>query len=187
MARALFGIDAVEYVNTFFYTHAGDAAYLGELKSRADDAGVRSLLIMCDALGSTGDADPEARARAVDNHRPWMDAAACLGCHAVRVNAAGQGSQEEVSERVAESLNRLGDLGAARGLDVLVENHGGLSSNGGWLAATETTIDYPRMLGIVLDAGYRGHVGIEYEGTRLSEAEGIRATKDLLERSLAEA
>jgi L-ribulose-5-phosphate 3-epimerase len=244
MARDLFGIDAVEYVNTFFYAHASDASYLGELKTRADDAGVRSLLIMCDALGSTGDADPEARARAVDNHQPWMDAAAYLGCHAIRVNAAGEGAREEVSQRVAESLNRLGDLGAARGLDVLVENHGGLSSDGGWLAATiartdhprvgtlpdfgnfrisgtgpdaviydryqgvaelmpfaravsaksydfdadgsETTIDYTRMLRIVLDAGYRGHIGIEYEGRRLPEAEGIRATRDLLERVLAE-
>lgn len=244
MARDLFGIDAVEYVNTFFFAHAGDAAYLGELKARADDAGVRSLLIMCDALGSTGDADATRRSRAVDNHRPWMDAATYLGCHAIRVNAGGQGSREEVSRRVAESLNRLGDLGAARGIDVLVENHGGFSSDGGWLAATlaradhprvgtlpdfgnfrisgngpdavvydryqgvrelmplaravsaksydfdaagrETTIDYARMLGIVLDAGYRGHIGIEYEGTRLSEADGIRATRDLLRRTLAD-
>jgi hypothetical protein len=38
------------------------------------------------------------------------------------------------------------------------------------------------MMQIVLDAGYRGYVGIEYEGTRLSEPDGIRATKNLLVR-----
>ncbi|MHC4775509.1 MAG: sugar phosphate isomerase/epimerase, partial [Planctomycetota bacterium] len=42
------GLDAVEYVNSFFKDKAGDKAYLGELKRLADDAGVRSLLIMVD-------------------------------------------------------------------------------------------------------------------------------------------
>ena len=46
----------------------------------------------------------------------------------------------------------------------------------------ETRTDYARMMKIVLDAGYRGYVGIEYEGNRLSEPEGIKATKVLLER-----
>lgn len=240
LARREFGIGAVEYVNTFFYAHARDQAYLTELKARADGEGVRSLLIMCDALGSTGDADEGARLQAVENHQPWLEAAAYLGCHAIRVNAAGGGSPGEVARRVAESLHALGDRAAPLGLSVLAENHGGVSSDGGWLAATieladhprvgtlpdfgnfrisgsgpdavlydryrgvaelmpraravsaksydfdeagnETSIDYARMLKIVLDAGYRGHIGIEYEGSRLSERDGIRATRDLLLR-----
>lgn len=240
LARNEFGLGAVEYVNTFFYTHAQDAAYLGELKNRADGEGVRSLLIMCDALGDMGDADTGARARTVENHRPWLDAAAFLGCHAIRVNAAGQGEPEEVSRRVADSLNQLANHAKASQLNVLVENHGGISSDGSWLARTielanhprvgtlpdfgnfrisgrgadavhydryqgvrelmlragavsaksydfdeagfETTIDYERMLRIVLESGYQGFVGIEYEGQRLSEFEGIKATKRLLEK-----
>ena len=240
LARQAFGIDAVEYVNTFFFSRASDSAYLADLKGRADGEGVRSLLIMCDALGITGDADEALRRQAVDNHLPWLEAAACLGCKAIRVNAAGQGSPDEVARRVADSLHALASLAEPLGLDVLVENHGGISSDGGWLARTivladhprvgtlpdfgnfrisgngidavhydrylgvqelmpharavsaksydfdaagnETTIDYPRMLGIVLGAGYRGHIGIEYEGTRLSEFDGIKATRDLLLR-----
>jgi hypothetical protein len=50
----------------------------------------------------------------------------------------------------------------------------------------ETKTDYRKMMKIVLDAGYHGHVGVEYEGSRLSEPEGIRATKKLLERVGAE-
>jgi sugar phosphate isomerase/epimerase len=240
LARNEFGVDAVEYVNTFFYAHAKDAAYLAELKKRADGEGVRSLLIMCDALGNMGDADSVARARTVENHRPWLDAAAFLGCHAIRVNAAGQGEPAEVSRRVAGSLNQLANHAESAQLSVLVENHGGVSSDGGWLAGTidladhprvgtlpdfgnfrisgrgadavhydryqgvrelmpragavsaksydfdeagfETTIDYERMLRIVLESGYRGFVGIEYEGQRLSEFDGIKATKRLLEK-----
>lgn len=245
LARSAFDIDAVEYVNTFYFSRARDDAYFAELKRRADGAGVRSLLIMCDALGNTGDQEETARRQAVENHKPWLQAAAGLGCHAIRVNAAGQGSREEVSSRVAESLNALGELAAPLGLSVLVENHGGYSSDGAWLAATidrtdhpavgtlpdfgnfrisprgeepvvtydryrgvkelmpraravsaksydfdedglETTIDYRRMLAMVAAAGYRGHVGVEYEGSRLSEFDGIRATRNLIIRIGAE-
>lgn len=239
LARETFDIDAVEYVNTFFFSRARDQAYLQELKHRAEGAGVQSLLIMCDALGSTGDDDPAARLQAVENHLPWLEAAALLGCHAIRVNARGPGDRDALSKRVAESLHSLGQYAAPLGLSVLVENHGGLSSDGRWLAETitradqpnvgtlpdfgnfrvsapgvepavhydrylgtaelmpwarsvsaksydfddegnETSIDYDRMLRIVTKAGFRGHVGVEYEGARLSEFDGIRATRDLL-------
>jgi sugar phosphate isomerase/epimerase len=42
------------------------------------------------------------------------------------------------------------------------------------------------MLSLVKSAGYNGYIGIEYEGSRLSEEEGIRATKKLLEKVRAE-
>jgi sugar phosphate isomerase/epimerase len=46
----------------------------------------------------------------------------------------------------------------------------------------ETTTDFMKMMRIVLDAGYRGYVGIEYEGETLSEAQGVEKTKALLSR-----
>ncbi|QOI99266.1 MAG: sugar phosphate isomerase/epimerase [Phycisphaeraceae bacterium] len=234
-ARGL-GIDAVEYVNVFFKDKATDAGYLREMKSRADAAGVRSLLIMCDGEGAIGDPDPARRTKTIDNHEKWLDAAAALGCHSIRVNASSGGTFEEQQERTADGLRRLCERGDTRGVNVIVENHGGLSSHGGWLAGVmrrvdhprcgtlpdfgnfrirpgeeynryegtrellpwakgvsaksydfndageETTIDYARMLTIVADGGYRGHVGVEYEGSRLPEREGVLATKALLER-----
>lgn len=239
-ARKEFGLAAVEHVNTFFHDKAVDFAYLADLKRRADDAGVQTLLIMCDAEGELGDADEAARRAAIENHFRWIAAVRYLGGHSIRVNAAGQGKPEEVSKRAADSLHRLGEMGARYDVNVIVENHGGYSSNGAWLAQTiraadhpragtlpdfgnfrisaseeydrylgvaelmpfakgvsakshdfdaqgnETHTDYRRMLKIVLDAGYRGHVGIEYEGSGLSETEGIRLTKALLERVRAE-
>ena len=50
----------------------------------------------------------------------------------------------------------------------------------------EAHTDYRRMMRIVLDAGYRGYVGIEYEGEKIGEDEGITATKTLLERVRSE-
>jgi L-ribulose-5-phosphate 3-epimerase len=240
VARRDYGIDAVEYVNTFYKEHQDDDAHFAELAKRCRDHGVESRLIMIDGEGSLGAADARERAQAVANHRRWLSIARSLGCMAIRVNAAGEGSPAELRERVAESLHALGDAGDVLGLDVLVENHGGLSSNGAWLASVmkqaahprvgtlpdfgnfdlgngqkydrykgveelmpwaravsaksydfdsagdETTIDYRRMLKIVLAAGYRAHLGIEYEGERLSEPDGIRATQALLERLRAE-
>jgi sugar phosphate isomerase/epimerase len=231
VAKVDYGIDAVEYVNQFFKDKAKDDQYLGELKKRCGDHGVRSLLIMCDGEGALGDADPARRQKAVDNHHRWVDAALFLGCHSIRVNAQSSGSYDEQLERAAEGLARLSEYGGKHKINVIVENHGGLSSNGAWLAAVmkkvnspwcgtlpdfgnfgaydrykgvtelmpfakgvsakshdfdpdgnETRTDYLKMMKIVLDAGYHGYVGIEYEGSKLSEPDGIRATKKLLER-----
>ena len=226
------GIQAVEYVNQFFKDKAENTKYLAEMKKHAEDLGVKSVLIMCDDEGSLGDPDPRRRARAVQNHHKWVHAAKFLGCHSVRVNAYSKGSYAEQLKLAADGLRRLSEYAAEHKLNVIVENHGGLSSNGRWLAGVikevdlpncgtlpdfgnfppeidryeavetlmpyaksvsaksydfdengnETKIDYYRMMKIVLDAGYKGFVGIEYEGDRLSETDGIVATKKLLEK-----
>lgn len=133
IAKEKYDIDAVEYVNTFYFDKAEDQAYLRELKSRADDAGVKSLLIMCDALGDLGDTNEEERIMAVENHYKWVEAASFLGCHSIRVNAAGEGSAEEVAEAATDGLSRLAEYASESGINVIVENHGGYSSNAEWL------------------------------------------------------
>lgn len=239
IAKKEFGIDAVEYVNQFFFNKAEDTKYLTELKNRAEGEGVKSLLIMCDGEGNLGDLDEPARKEAVENHYKWIDAAKFLGCHSIRVNAAGQGTVEEVKVAAIDGLGRLTEYGASNDINVIVENHGGYSSNGEWLASVirgvdskycgtlpdfgnfcieygeegcaneydrykgvkelmpfakgvsakshefneegqEVHTDFTKMLKIVKDAGFNGHIGIEYEGDGLSEFEGIKATKELL-------
>lgn len=244
VARETYGIDAIEYVNQFFKNKAKDTEYLTELKKRCSDEGVQSLLIMCDGEGALGDADDAKRTQAVENHYKWVDAALFLGCHSIRVNAQSSGEFEEQQRLAADGLRRLTEYAAKSSLNVIVENHGGLSSNGAWLAATikkadhprcgtlpdfgnfnvgtkdgktevydrylgvkemmpyakavsakshefdsegnETKTDYRQMMKIVVDAGYSGRVGIEYEGGKHSEEEGIKLTKSLLEKVRAE-
>jgi L-ribulose-5-phosphate 3-epimerase len=236
VARKEFGISAVEYVNQFFKDKARDEKYLTELKKRCEDNGVTSVLIMCDGEGQLGDPDEKGRNKAVENHHRWVEAAKFLGCHSIRVNAYSRGSYDEQVKLAADGLRKLAEYGDKFGINIIVENHGGLSSNGEWLAKVMKTADHKRvgtlpdfgnfnlgggkqydrykgvkemmpyakgvsakshdfddkgneihtdyfkMMAIVLDAGYRGYVGIEYEGSKLPEAEGIRATKRLLER-----
>ncbi|MBB2952358.1 MULTISPECIES: sugar phosphate isomerase/epimerase family protein [Sphingobacterium] len=231
LAAKKFGIYGVEYVNAFFKDKAQDMTYLKDLNNRAKDNGVRNVLIMIDGEGNLGDEDATKRKQAVENHYKWIDAANFLGCHAVRVNAAGKGTPEEVKKAVVESLSTLADYGKKSKISVIVENHGGISSHGDWLADTlktvgkkncgslpdlgnfyeydryqgvqdlmpyakgvsakthdfdangnETQIDYARMLKIVKDAKFKGYIGIEYEGSNISEEAGIFASKKLLER-----
>ena len=245
-AREL-GIDGVEYVNQFFFDKAKDTQYLNELKSRCDSEGVESVLIMCDLEGELGHPDAAERQQAVENHHKWIDAAKFLGCHSIRVNASSQGSYEEQQKLAADGLSSLAEYADEVGINVLVENHGGFSSNGEWLASVmrmvgkkrvgtlpdfgnfciqregyspenpnpeclesydrykgvrelmpyakgvsakthdfnaageEIHTNYEKVMRIVLDAGYRGYVGIEYEGNSMEAIKGVKATKTLLE------
>ena len=234
IAKTEFDISAIEYVNTFFFEQARNKLYLIEMKTRADDIGVSSLLIMCDKEGNLGNPDGKSRTTAIENHYKWVEAAKYLGCHSIRVNARSSGAYEEQLELAADGLRQLTKFGADHEINVIVENHGGLSSNGEWLSevlrkvdhpmcgtlpdfgnfnlgddrwydrykgikelmpfakavsakshefdshGNEINTDYYKMMKIVLNAGYDGFVGIEYEGSHLGEMEGIQATKDLL-------
>lgn len=136
-----FGIDAIEYVNQFFKDKAEDKKYLAQLKARSEDLGVRTLLIMIDNEGKLGDPDEAKRKQAVENHFKWVTAAKYLGCHSIRVNAASGGTYDEQVSRAANGLRRLSEFAAEHDLNVIVENHGGLSSNGKWLAQVIRQVD----------------------------------------------
>jgi len=152
VAKKEFDISAVEYVNTFFFNKARDVTYLKEMKTRADDLGVKSLLIMCDSEGNLGDPDNSKRKTAVENHHKWAEAAKFLGCHSIRVNARSEGSYDEQIELAADGLRRLTEFGDSMGINTIVENHGGLSSNGKWLSAVMEKVDHPR-IGTLPDFG----------------------------------
>jgi len=134
LAKSRFGIHAVEYVNQFFIDKAKDKKFFKELKQRTDDQGVKNVLIMIDAEGELGNLDHPARHQAVENHYKWIEAANSLGCHAIRVNAAGKGSREEVSKAAIEGLHELSVFAKDFDINVIVENHGGYSSEGNWIA-----------------------------------------------------
>lgn len=235
LAKQLFGIEGVEYVNQF-YVDRYSAALTRNLRSQADGEGVQSLLIMVDGEGDIGANTDAARKQTVTRHLRWAEMAKELGCHSIRVNAQSQGSYDEQMKKTADGLRQLAEYCGELELDVLVENHGDLSSNGQWLAGVMQLADHPRvgtlpdfgnfvidrdsgeiynryrgvqelmpwaravsaksydfddrgeavetdfrrMMEIVRKAGYRGWVGIEYEGNRLSEIEGIGKTLALL-------
>ena len=138
------GIYGLEYVNSFFMDKAEDTAYLTEMKTRADGEGVKSLIIMCDGEGHLGDPDAALRQESVERHYKWVAAAKHLGCHSIRVNGYSEGTAEEQMKLVADGLHQLCLFGDEHGLNVIIENHGGYSSNGKWLAETIEMADHPR-------------------------------------------
>ena len=138
------GIDAIEYVNQFFMDKATDASYLAEMNTRAKGEGVTQVLIMCDQEGSLGDPDAAKRQQAVENHHKWVTAAKTLGCHSIRVNAYSAGTPEEQGKLVADGLHKLCEFADGHGLNVIIENHGGMSSNAKWLMATIKRADHKR-------------------------------------------
>lgn len=139
------GFEGVEYVNQFFKDQAKDEAYLGELKKIARNEGVKNVLIMCDGEGMVGHPEKEERVKTVENHKKWIDAAAFLGCHSIRVNAGSRGEYEEQQKLAADGLHMLCEYGDTKNINVIVENHGGLSSNGDWLAGVMKMVDHKRV------------------------------------------
>lgn len=135
ISKKEFGIDIVEYVSPFFKKKETDSSYLKELKQVTDGEGVQNHLIMVDGEGELGDADEKARIKAVENHYKWVDAAKFLGCKSIRVNAGGKGDAESVKTAAIDGLGRLTEYGKKNKINVIVENHGGYSSDGKWLAS----------------------------------------------------
>lgn len=232
------GLEGVEYVNQFFKDKAEDKKYLAELKKISKNEGVENVLIMCDGEGMLGHPKKTERLQTVENHKKWVDAAAFLGCHSIRVNAGSRGEYKEQQKLASDGLRMLCEYSDTQKINVIVENHGGLSSNAEWLLEVmtmvdhkrigtlpdfgnfiinrqtgeeydrykgiellmpfakgvsakskvfnaqgdEANMDYYRLMKIVDDAGYKGYVGIEFEGTELSERDGIIASKKLLEK-----
>ena len=251
------GYEGIEYVSQLYLKELEKdkdpkiamEKLLKTLKEKSETYNVTNVLIMVDGEGNLGALDDKERAQTVENHKKWVDAAQFLGCHSIRVNAHGVGTYEEVAEAAVKGLTELSTYAATKGINVLVENHGGYTSNGQWLSEVmakvnmpncgtlpdfgnfcmtegygsinskewedaydiykgvtelmpyakavsakaydfdenggQAKIDFVKMLQIVKDAGYTGFIGIEYEGSNLSEIDGINATKALLLKSAA--
>lgn len=242
---ASYGIYTIELVNVFYYSKVDDMEYWGKFKEKCKSSGVSVGLIMCDHVGDLADADDEVRLKAVEGHYKWVDVASFLGADAIRVNASGEGTPADVAKNAVDGLSKLGTYAASKGINIVVENHGGISSNAEWLAGViksvgmenvgtlpdfgnfcikdgddgcaeeydkykgiaelmpyakgvsakshnfdengnETKSDFLKIMKIVKESGFKGYVGIEYEGAELSEDEGIKATKALLEKVFKE-
>jgi|TARA_Y100000766_G_scaffold262640_1_gene254031 sugar phosphate isomerase/epimerase len=240
-----FDIDAIEYVSGLYTNHTDILKKISmqklskELLKRSDDYGIDNVLIMIDSQGSLASSNKKERLKAIDNHKKWIDFSYEIGCETMRVNLSGETKLDRWTENSIKSLTELSDYN--KSINVVVENHGGLSSNGKYLSnvmskvnidncgtlpdfgnfcidgspracnewydiykgveelmpyahavsaksydfddsGNETKIDYSKMIDIVKKAGYKGYIGIEYEGSRMSEDDGIIATKKLLEK-----
>ena len=235
VAREQFGIEGLEFVNYLWEVPTSD--YVQRVKRAMSSTATKAVLIMCDGEGLMAHPVKEKRLQAAANHFKWVDIAAELGAHAIRANLNPEKEPKTPAELDAvvnyasESFRKLAEYGASRKINVVVENHGGVSSdpvamarvmkavklpNFGtlpdfgnfakeadrydavsklmpWAKAVtfkcfdfkdgkEITMDMDRLMKSVLDSGYHNWVGIEFDGDRLTEYEGILSAKSYLER-----
>jgi len=235
LAREKFGIEGLEFVNTLW--EVPTQGYIRRLKRNMESTATKCVLIMCDDEGLMGHTVKAERMKASKNHYKWVDIVAELGGHAIRVNMHSDKTAktpEEITSFLnccAESFTDLSGYAKSAGMNVIIENHGGLSSdpdilvrlmkqvnlpNFGLLPdfgnfygqidryeavakmmpyakgvsfkcwefgadGKETKMDMDRLMKIVKDAGYRGYVGIEYEGEKTPEYDGVAAAKKFLD------
>lgn len=230
LAREL-GCDGVEFVNTLWGSPT--AGYISRLKRNMTQHNVTPVLIMVDDEGLMGHSDRAQRLKAAKNHYKWVEFAAELGCHSIRTNMypskqpSGAAEIAEFLNYCSESFNDLCEFSSKSSINVIIENHGGVSSqpevvvslmkkvnrpNFGTLpdfgnfpkeldkyeavaqlmpyakgvsykcyfegpGPSEERYDPARMFGVVEKSDYKGFVGIEYEGNKLEELEGIKAAR----------
>ena len=249
-----FNFSGIEYVTALYdnvmKVRDGDMSkaitfWARKNKKLAEINDIKNVLIMIDEIEGLAEENKSRRLKAVENHKMWIDAAEIMGCESVRLNLYGSSNAEKWKDLSVKSLSELGSYAKNSGVNVIVENHGRISSDipklmdviygvdmdnvgtlpdfGNFCMADEgygsvfdgscetvydfykgveemmpkafavsaksndfdengdeKTIDYMRMMKIVKSSGYTGYVGVEYEGERLSEEDGIKATRDLL-------
>lgn len=226
--------EGLEFVNTLWASPT--AGYIARLKRRMADTNTRPVLIMVDDEGQMGHSDAATRAKAVNNHHKWVDIAAELGCHSIRTNMHSNVTPKTPAENqtvlgyCADSFAALCNYARSAGINILIENHWGLSSDPDAVVAlmkkvnlpnfgtlpdfgnfppeidkyaavaklapyargmsfkcyfegpdgAEDRYEIPKMIKVVEDSKYSGYIGIEYEGNKLSELDGIQAGRKAL-------
>ncbi len=152
IAKNKYGISAIEYVNQFYVTMVNSEKFWSQMKSKADDLEVKSLLIMVDDEGQLGNPNSAERKKAVENHYKWIHAAKILGCHSIRVNAFGEGKEDLVRAALVDGLGELSTYGGKENINVIVENHGLHTSNGEFMTSIIKEVENP-YLGTLPDFG----------------------------------
>ena len=134
------GFSGIEHVNAL-YNDVMDSnnknlalkTFVKKNNQLAEDHDIKNLMIMIDGEGDLCEKNRNKRLNAVENHYPWVETAAAMGCHSIRINLfvpSGQAyNANDWKNTSIESLGKIGEYAESYGVNVLVENHGGLSSN----------------------------------------------------------
>ena len=159
IAREDFGLNGIEFVNTLFEVPTEE--YLKKLKQHAVDYKIEMVLIMVDDEGDGCSDTKFGREQFVTNHQKWVDISHFLGCHAIRTNCRGpvHVNKKEALKFASESYLKLLEYAETSGVDILIENHGGVSDDADWMLELMREVNNPHF-GTYPD--WR-HPGLEYD------------------------
>ncbi|MBT8301125.1 MAG: sugar phosphate isomerase/epimerase [Maribacter sp.] len=143
------GFTGLEYVSQLYpadlenneYSAEAISTFVEKSNAEAKKHGMQNVLIMIDRQGNLAVSDAAERKAAVERHFKWVDAAAAMGCHSIRVNLAGSDIPEEWMANSIDGLTQLATYAKDKNINIIVENHGGLSSNGAMLAEVMTKVN----------------------------------------------
>ena len=100
-----------------------------DLNTRADDYNQKNILIMIDIGPDLG-----TYVENYDDYHIWIDCASEMKCHSIRVNLRGSDdSLSKWSKNSIYNLSKLCEYAKPLGINIIVENHGGFSSNADYL------------------------------------------------------
>jgi len=157
------GISNIEYWSGGLKKHK-EAGYLAELKKRSVGEGLKNILILVDGIPQIDSPNAKVRAASTEGHKPWVDIAAGLECESIRINVNAGGDETENLKYAIAGLPPLLDYAQKAGVRILLENHGGNSSKGDWVAKLMTAVKHPAF-GTLPDFGnfksYDRYKGIE--------------------------
>ena len=184
------GYTGLEYVSNLYVGDEvnypmkaqGLDSILKELKRRSDDLGMTNVLIMIDDQGDLSIDDQLQTTQAVENHKKWVDAAAYLGCYAIRVNLFGSDDPDAWVANSVRSLKALSTYAAEKNISILVENHGGLSSDAKLLARVMDEVGMDNC-GVLVDFGnfcVRRENGERWDGPCVKEYDRYRGIEELM-------
>lgn len=184
------GFEGIEYVSQLYTPHLQNAGnneeamqnLLDTLKTRSERYNVENLLIMVDGEGDLASPREQERNQAVDSHKKWVDAASYLGAHSIRVNLFGSDEPEIWKPAAVDGLTKLSEYAATKNVNVLVENHGYLSSNAALLVEVMEGVNLPNC-GTLPDFGnfcLKREGGERWEASCVEEYDKYQGVEELM-------
>ena len=138
------GFEAVEYVSSLYWNELETkpiSKVTKTLLNNSKNNGIKNLLIMVDGEGDLASKNKNKRQKSIDNHKKWIEMAYNLGCHSIRVNLNGEKNKDKWIEYSSKSLTQLCLIAKKDKINIIVENHGGLSSNAKFLSGVMKNVN----------------------------------------------
>ena len=188
------GFEGVEFVNQLYpdVMKAKDKTaalkqFISKLNTAAKTEGVENVLIMIDGEGDLAVPSISERNQAIENHKAWVETAAAMGCHSIRINLFGERDEIAWKAQAAESMRKLGEFAAPYKVNIIVENHGYLSSNAALVMEMLAEVNLPNC-GTLPDFGnfcLEREAGKRWDAACIREYDRYQGVKELLPKAFA--
>ena len=141
IVRETYNLDGAEFWSIPFMGKEKNSIFLNELRQKSNDYGIKNTIILVDLLdmqtmkqgNSLASIDKKERNQAVEDHKPWIDAAKSIGCDSIRINLWSDASKQDVTKVSLESISKLLEYSSDKNISIVIENHGGYTGDAKWL------------------------------------------------------